>query len=268
VRAGDDPEDVHQARVATRRLRSDLRTFRRLLDPEWNAGLRAELRWAAAELGAVRDADVLEGRLSAQAAGLPPADAKAAAALLERLRDERAAARGELERAMRSPRWYALVDRLHDAAAHPKVLPDLAGMRAIDAVSDLVRRPWKHLAAAVDALGDPPGRPELHQVRIRAKRVRYALEAVAPLVGKRARTWAGAIAAVQELLGDMQDAVVAEGWLRAAAADDATGAGAVARAVAAGQLIAVQRRIAEERIGAWPGAWKAASAKKLRASVL
>src|SRR5207302_1981585 len=59
VRVGDDPEDVHQARVATRRLRSDLRTFASLLDPDWAASLVEELRWLGGVLGDVRDADVL-----------------------------------------------------------------------------------------------------------------------------------------------------------------------------------------------------------------
>src|SRR5436190_23325302 len=74
VRIGDDPEDVHQARVATRRLRSDLRTFSPLLDGEWLEALRDELRWLGAALGAVRDADVLADRLRRQAATLPEAD--------------------------------------------------------------------------------------------------------------------------------------------------------------------------------------------------
>src|SRR4029450_1017703 len=57
VRLDLDPEGVHQARVATRRLRSDLRTFRPLLDEEWSTALRNELRWLARALGDVRDGD-------------------------------------------------------------------------------------------------------------------------------------------------------------------------------------------------------------------
>ncbi|MDR0360825.1 MAG: CHAD domain-containing protein, partial [bacterium] len=77
VRLGGDPEDVHQARVAVRRLRSDLRTFSPLLAAEWTAELRDELRWLGGELGAVRDAEVLRDRLQAKAGRLPPADAEA-----------------------------------------------------------------------------------------------------------------------------------------------------------------------------------------------
>ena len=262
VRTRDDPEDVHQARVATRRLRSDLRTYRRLLDPEWTQGLRDELQWIAGELGGVRDADVLDGRLSAQAQELAGADAEGVAALLSRLAAQRQEARAELRRAIDSDRYLALLDRLHEAALEPKVLRDLARVKAADAVPDLVRRPWKHLAGAVAALDEQEDRRAgLHQVRIRAKRLRYALEAVAPVAGKPARKWAAAVEEVQEVLGDMQDAVVAEAWLRSAAAG---GAGA-SEALVAGQLVAVQRHIADERMRHWEKAWKRASSKKRRA---
>src|SRR4051794_28654798 len=120
VRLGDDPEDVHQARVATRRLRSDLRTFRRLLDEEWVGALRDELRWIAGELGAVRDADVLTERLREHAAELPPVDAGGAAALLRKLAAERAAARDEMAVGLDSSRYVDLVDDLVAAAAEPR----------------------------------------------------------------------------------------------------------------------------------------------------
>src|SRR5207248_11382379 len=75
VRLGDDPEDVHQARVGARRLRSDLRTFAPLVEPDWREHLQDELRWLGDQLGAVRDADVLLDRLRRQASTLPERDA-------------------------------------------------------------------------------------------------------------------------------------------------------------------------------------------------
>src|SRR5438105_6166939 len=89
VRLGDDPEDVHQARVGTRRLRSDLRTFRPLLVEDWSEPLRDELSWLADALGTVRDADVLTERLRRQAAELPEVDAAGFAPVLRRLADVR-----------------------------------------------------------------------------------------------------------------------------------------------------------------------------------
>ncbi len=258
VRLGDDPEDVHQARVAPRRLRSDLRTFRSLLDVEWVVGLRDELAWIAGELGAVRDADVLDERLRRLVAGLPEQDARGAAALLRRLAAERAAARTRLLGGLDSERYVKLLNALEQAAIEPRCLPE-AEVRASDVVAELVRRPWKHLAGAVDALGPEPADEALHEVRIHAKRCRYASEAVTSVVGRPAQRLAEAVAGVQTVLGDFHDAIVAEQWLRSAAP------GGTDKALVAGELIALERQEAAALRASWKSAWKAASAKKLRA---
>ncbi len=76
IRLGVDAEGVHQARVATRRLRSDLRTFREQLDAEPRDRLREELDWLGDELGRARDLDVLDDRLRMHASALPDDDAR------------------------------------------------------------------------------------------------------------------------------------------------------------------------------------------------
>ena len=258
VRIGDDPEDVHQARVGTRRLRSDLRTFGSLLDEEWLASLRDELRWLAGALGAVRDADVLIDRLRRQAATLPEPDTGALAPIFRRLALERDQARAELLEAMESARYVALLDRLVDAARQPRCRK-AADAPAADVVPGLVAGPWRKLRKAVDALPPDPPDSDLHQVRILAKRTRYAAEAAAPLVGKKASAFASAVADLQEVLGDHQDAVVAEAWLRRAV----EGADADV-CLAAGELIALQMTQAAEGRKRWRKAWKTASAEKLR----
>ncbi len=273
VRLGDDAEDVHQARVATRRLRSDLRTFRDLLDPDWMDGVRTELGWLAGLLGAVRDADVLLMRLRSHCARLPEGDAKAAAGLLRRLEDEREADRQALLEAMDSTRYSQLLDAVVAAAAAPtfaeppdaapggaEAPPDPRTTRAATFLPQLVRRPWRHLKRAVDALGPAPSDEALHEVRIRAKRCRYAAEAAAPLAGKPATRFADEVAELQGVLGDFHDAIVAEAWLRSAARD-----APAEQVLAAGELIALERRAAAEGRSAWKAAWKTASAKKLRA---
>jgi CHAD domain-containing protein len=258
VRLGDDPEDVHQARVATRRMRSDLRTFRDLVDPEWVGPLRDELRWIAGELGAVRDGDVLLERLERQAGALPPEDARAAGTLLRRLERERDTARTSLLAALSSERYIAVLDSLVAAAAAPQLTPE-AGEKAAVVLPGIVARPWRHLERAVEELGDDPSDPQLHEVRIRAKRARYAAEAAAPVIGKPAKRLAVAIAELQTVLGDLQDAAVAEEWLRRAATSMRGGP-----AVVAGQLVAAQHVEMAKSRRAWPKAWAEASRKKLR----
>ena len=106
IRLDDGTEAVHQARVGTRRLRSDLRTFRPVLDPSWSEPLRVELRWLGAALGKVRDADVLLGLLEAKSEALEAASQDAARDLLDRLARmretrPRGAARGTSLRSVR-----------------------------------------------------------------------------------------------------------------------------------------------------------------------
>jgi CHAD domain-containing protein len=136
---------------------------------------------------------------------------------------------------------------------------DLADERAADVLVPLVRRPWRHLRDAVDHLGDDPPDELLHEVRIRAKRLRYAAEAVAGVIGKPARQLASAVAEVQGVLGDMQDAVVAETWLRRQAASGPPG-----QALVAGELVTLQRQEQQACRDNWAKPWKRASDKSLR----
>ncbi len=280
VRLGEDAEAVHQARVATRRLRSDLRTYAPLLDDDWAKELRSELKWIASGLGAVRDADVLLEGLESAGAGLDRRDARAAEDLLGRLRTERSAARQRLLGMLDDRRYALLLDRLVGSfdPHRPEPVPAVpAGAPAVIVSGDrwllaeaegpaaevlpmLVRKPWKHLRRAVEAV-DPDGPDEeLHQVRIRAKRCRYAADVAALAVGKPAQRFAGAVAELQEVLGEHQDAVVAEAWLRSVAPE----LGAT-EALVAGQLIAAQREIAVRTRDTWTEAWEQASRRKLRA---
>lgn len=257
VRLGGDPEAVHQARVAARRLRSDLRTFAPLLAEEWSRPLREELRWLGALLGRVRDGEVLLEELQAAVHRLPVEDAGAAAELLAGLRSEIADDRERLLEAMRSPRYRELLDRLVEASHNPALLAEAEG-RATTVLPRLVRRPWRRLRRDARGLDAGSTDAELHAVRIRAKRARYAAEAAAPVLGGRAKRFAGAVADLQSVLGAHQDAVVAVEWLRRGRA------GSSAPAFAAGQLAGLERQTAAVARVRWPRAWRAARRRKLR----
>ncbi|QUQ64083.1 CYTH and CHAD domain-containing protein [Kutzneria sp. CA-103260] len=257
VRIGEDAEHVHQFRVGTRRLRADLHTFGSLLDKAWVAGLREELHWLAACAGDVRDRDVLADRLRQDAKLLPAADRDGMAALLSVLADETAAARVELLGALRGHRYLALLDKLVDAVRGPRFTV-VEARPARKSAPGLVTHPWRRLAHAVRSAGVDPTDADLHKIRILAKRCRYAAEAVAPVVGRPAQRFAGAVAEIQTVLGDHQDTVVAEHWLRAAA--EVTRGGRVV----AGELIAVERAERVRLRELWPQAWHTASARELR----
>ncbi len=256
---GVDPHSVHQARVATRRLRSDLRTFEPFLDEKWAANLRGELRWMTSELGAVRDIEVMRDRLRGHAEQLPPSEADAVGHVLRRLDADREAARATLLSSMRSTRYARLRTALSEAAKRPR-LSGRATKRSDRALSRVVRNRWKKLRRAVDKLGPAPPDEALHAVRIRAKRCRYAAEACTPVFGKDARRFAQAMAGVQDILGEHHDAVVAGAWLAKTAEECSPG-----QAFALGRLAEIEHGAAQDARGDFRRVWKRARRKRLRA---
>lgn len=258
IRAGVDPEGIHQARVGLRRLRSDLRTFAPILEPDWSEPLRDELGWLAGELGAVRDRDVLAGNLAHAIKRLDD-DAPAADGLLERLELERTEAQAHAVAALDSDRYLALLDRLVDASHSPRVLGD-ADEPAIDVVPHLAAAAFTKLRKAVGKLDKHPTADALHALRIKAKRARYAVDVAVPVVGDQAKATAKAIGGLQDVLGDHQDCAVAKAWLRAAL-DGAS----PTQAFAIGLLVADQDRQAEQLRRHWREAWEPLERSKLTA---
>jgi len=256
VRTGRDPEAVHQARVATRKLRSHLRTFAPLLDPEWIDPLRTELGWLGLALGAVRDREVLLERLRERAKGLPEHDHRAAASLLAILEKEISDLRKKLMADLDSERYVELLERLVGAALNPATLPD-ADLAGVGTLPLLATGPWKRLRSAIRQLPDHPTDPELHRIRILAKRARYAAEAVAPVAGVAAAAFAKAAARLQTVLGEHQDSVTAQAWLRGARVSGR-------RAFAAGELIAMEHVAAADARAKWPKVWNNLNRKSLR----
>jgi len=208
-----DVEGLHQMRVATRRLRSDLRTFRPLIDASWARGLSDELRWLGDRLGAVRDPDVQLEHVSAITADLRPG----IDAYLQRLRERQVAGRDALLVALRSERYVGLLDRMVDATRDPLVT-ERGERPARRELPKLLKRTWKPLDRSASALSSSDSDDSYHAVRIRAKRLRYAAEAIGPALGKQApglERLAAAAAEMQDLLGAMHDAVVTRADLHA-----------------------------------------------------
>ena len=133
--------DIHQARVATRRLRSDLRTFDAVLDPTWVSHVRLDLKWLGSALGEVRDADVLTGRL----AGAPEE-------MSVQLDAQRAKAAERLSAVLANDRYVLLLDRLHAATNSPPFVLGEDGIRqedkAVRVLPALVGRPMACIASS------------------------------------------------------------------------------------------------------------------------
>lgn len=259
IRADEQPEGIHQARVGCRHLRSDLRTFGPLLEPTWAEPLRDELRWLAGELGGVRDLDVLGARLRRQAKDLSDDEQAAVTTVLARLDKERVRAQQRAVAALDSRRYLALLDRLVAAAADPHVLPE-AEQPAADVVPPLAGAAFEKLRKGVRRAGKRPPDEELHRLRIKAKQARYAADVAVPVVGDAAKRFTKTIAKLQDVLGDHHDCFVAAAWLR-----DAATTATRAQSFALGVLVALQRAEAERLRGEWRSAWDDVDQKKLTA---
>ncbi|MFC0005812.1 CYTH and CHAD domain-containing protein [Micromonospora siamensis] len=253
---GDDDSAVHKMRVGCRRLRSALRTFRRLLEREQVRPLRAELTWLGEVLGAARDAEVLRERLRRTASADPtcPVPPEPVDALDAALAARQEAALAAVDTALRSPRYLALVDALVSAAGEPR-LRARAARPARKALPKLVAKPWRTLTEQAPALAPDGPDDEWHAVRKAAKQARYAVRAVAPVAGADARKLGRALARVQDLLGEHQDAAVAGRTWVALAAEHPDGHGL---AVAAGRLLERERGSVRRARTDFPAAWRRA----------
>jgi CHAD domain-containing protein len=227
---GGDAEALHRFRVATRRSRALLRPCTGVDE------MQRELRWLAGTLGPVRDLDVLIEHVQELVEELDD-DRAGGEAIVAALEAQRSQARTELMTALDSERYKQLLDRFrHDITL-------LAETDHGHLVS-LARRELKRLQQAYAALGPTPPDDELHRVRIKAKRTRYAAE----LAGKPLARLADAAKRLQDAIGVHQDAVVAEQRVRQVAKGQSL--------LAAGRMIERQRERRRDVRAELPKVWK------------
>ncbi|MGH3931053.1 MAG: CHAD domain-containing protein, partial [Pseudonocardiaceae bacterium] len=244
--------ELHQMRVAVRRIRAALRAARPLLDRAWADDLRAELGWLGRALGPVRDADVLIERLRGRAAAFDESSRHATDVLLDTLVAEREVARADMLAALDSDRYTALLRRLAAAVSAP--LPKARGQAAKPALAELVRTEFRKLSKAVRRAGDDPPDDVLHALRILGKRLRYTGELAATSGGKPVRKLVASTVALQDVLGEHQDACVAK--QRIVQLLDGFGDVPDRDVVfAAGRLVEREEISRVATRGAWPAAW-------------
>jgi CHAD domain-containing protein len=202
---------VHQMRVATRRARSALQAFGDIIEREATRPLCAELKWLAAELGRARDGEVMQARITAGLAAVPPAlvagpvEARITAHFAAELAQAHQAAVGALD----GQRYLRLLSELDTLLASPPLTP-LAARKAGKVLVKPVRRSAQRLYRALAAVPDAGDRDAaVHEARKATKRARYAAEAAVPALGGKARNQASRAKELQQLLGDHHDSVVA-----------------------------------------------------------
>ena len=245
TRLGEDSEALHRMRVATRRLRATLALFAPAL-PARAAALHTPLEWLAGVLGAVRDVDVQLDRLASWRKEMDPRDAHALEALAAALRRRRVVARRRMLRALDSARYERFVARCSALLRGTAPRRGVAREPIVDSAPSWIRTRMRKVRKSGDALGLASPATAYHALRIRCKKLRYALEAHVDVYGKPSRRLLEAVVELQRLLGDHQDAEVASADLRALC--DRRGAGLSRQAVfVIGKIAARYEREAQLR---------------------
>jgi CHAD domain-containing protein len=260
----DAPDAVHKMRVATRRLRSALTTFKPLFAADVVRPLRDELKWLAGELGAARDAEVMRERVrtavesQGEVVRADPVAAGADAELGEAYREAHDRVLAELD----GERYHALLKSLDRLVTAPPVTKKAAA-KAGKALPRLVGRSYDKVRSIVQQAEAMPAGAEqeelLHDARKAAKRARYAGESVSRIFGKDAVAFAEAMEGVQEALGEHQDSVLTRERLR----DLARHTSSTEAAFLYGRLHALEEAGTQESQRHFEAAWKAAGRKRL-----
>jgi CHAD domain-containing protein len=211
----DDDSVIHKTRVATRRLRSTLRSFKPLFDESRASSLDTELRWFAALLGEVRDRQVLQQRLDGMVAQLDdtltlgPVKAR----IDTELRTEQAEHWQTLMSEMTGARYLALLTDVAGWVTEPPWTP--AARKPATIVARLVRRAERKVSRRLENANATGDIHLLHGARKAAKRARYAAEAAEPVIGRKAGAkQAKRYQKLQDLLGEHQDSLVSADVLR------------------------------------------------------
>lgn len=208
TRLGTESESLHNMRVATRRLRAVLGMASPILVPAWESELQQELNWLSELLGPARDLDVQIAYFEQESIGLGSGNGKLLEPFLTHLQKQRDEVQTFLISELKSARYLELIRRLQLAAQNPAVIESPLTIR------QLAKREFKKVRKAIAHIGPGLTDAQLHAIRIKAKRARYAAEFARWTVGKPAIRAMKAARAVQDLLGVQQDARQAEIHIR------------------------------------------------------
>jgi CHAD domain-containing protein len=196
-------ERVHQSRVALRRIRSNLRTFRLALDPGWGTSLRAELGWYGGRLGQVRDLHILQDVVAIT--GPKVVDAEYIDRLKFIVGTRMATALADVAEERHGERRSQLNKQMMVLWNGPE-FKNKAQRSANEVLPPMLHRAWRDLRGAARTARKDKSDANLHRLRIRLKDLRYGCETVALVEGGPARRTAKAAERLQSQLGDLHDA--------------------------------------------------------------
>jgi len=255
TRVGEDPEALHDMRVASRRLRAVVRAFEAGIPQQLQTYLDRELRWLGQVLGSVRDLDVHLGLLDQYRAAVPADHHDALAPFRAHIEAERAQRRGEMLGVLESTRYFRLLVRLERFAQARAAVRGRFKEPVIQVGRRAIRRGFRRVRKDGRRISETPTDAELHALRIRVKRLRYLLEFLRELTGKPGRQLVKDTIRLQDLLGAHHDATVAAEFIRRYV----EGAGAQSTApslLALGAFVGAQLQQAEKTRSDFRKAWR------------
>lgn len=205
-----DAEPLHQLRVASRRLRASIELFSAVIYAGQLKIFRRDIPWIQGQAGAARECDVTSALLKDRAARIDPQLSESIAPLLEALDARRKSEHAVLYESLSSKRFHSLIAKMSRPA-----IKKVAGSRTLGAAAAQLIRTIARSAMRFGAtLDNQAPAAAFHKLRVRIKRLRYALEILKPLGGKRHKRTLARLEELQERLGLYHDVVVASAWLR------------------------------------------------------
>lgn len=265
TRLGEDIEALHDMRVATRRMRAAYRIFAAYFDPKAIKPFNKNLRRTGETLGAVRDLDVLLERAEAYRDTLPAEQADALSPLLDDWRDQREVARRAMLDYLDGPAYRRFVDGfrafLSTPGAGARTIPpgEPVPYQVCHVAPRLIMERYEQVRAYEPVLRDGAALPTYHMLRIDCKRLRYALEFFRPVLGPETADLIKQVTAMQDLLGALQDAHVAEGLIQAFLAgqhDKRSKTLLPATLTAVENYLAEQQNKQQELLAQFPAPWR------------
>jgi len=207
--ADGDTEAIHQLRVTARRLRASMHLFSSVIHATWTKVIEQDLTWMAQAAGAAREREITAEVFRSRASKLEPALAEQLEMLYATLGSERAQKLAELGSVLESKRHKKMLARLD----RPRVRKTPADASLASRAATLLRPIARSaIRAGADLSAASPPRA-IHRLRVRVKRLRYAIEMQSALTGKRCRKLLRRLEELQDLLGALNDVTVANAWL-------------------------------------------------------
>jgi CHAD domain-containing protein len=236
IRLGGETEDVHRIRVAARRMRTILLAVRTIVHPEWVDPPLSGLKWLGEVFARARDLDVQMRYFRREAEQFKARDRRPLERFLRRLQNERERAQRMMLDEMKTAKYLGFVSKLQEAAEAPAVVNTECTL------IDVAARQFRKLRKTIRKLKRSPSNADLHRVRIKTKRARYAAELAEVCDGKAVTRFIKTTERFQDLLGMHQDAVLAEQYVQGLLQDQ----GGQQAAFTAGLLVARANQQREE----------------------